>query len=235
MSSIDEKFSPDLNQSQIFSSGEGDAWFKRNEAHLLMLEKSEKSEDVRYLCEALGPFKKGINRILEVGCSNGVKLEAICSHLGAVGVGIEPSAMAVDAGNAREKSVDVTLRVGTGEKLPCDSEEFDLVYFAFCLYLFDRKTLMQSLAEADRVLKPGGFLVITDFDPGVEYKRPYSHFQGVFSYKQDYSAFYTQSGLYYLAGKNCFSHRKSHFDAVPDERVSTSILYKEANPYPIHS
>ena len=222
-----------MDQKQIFASGEGDAWFKRNVTHLQTIEQTACSEDVRYICDTLQPFSKGIQRTLEIGCSNGMKLETICHRLGSVGLGVELSPMAVQAGNAREKIADVTLRVSSGEKLPCESAEFDLVYFAFCLYLFDRNTLMQSLAEADRVLKPGGFLVITDFDPGLQYKRPYSHFQGMFSYKQDYSAFYMQSGFYYLVGKHCFSHRSACFDESPDERVSTSILYKEINPYPI--
>lgn len=76
--------------------------------------------------------------------------------------------------------------------------------------------------------------MITDFDPGVMHKRPYSHLEGIYSYKQDYSDFYTQSGLYYLAGKHCFSHRREFFDESPGERVSTSILYKEVDPYPTH-
>lgn len=223
-----------VNQNHIFSRGEGDAWFKRNVSHLQTAEQATQSRDVYYLCDALAPFRESIKRVLEIGCSNGIKLETICGHFDAVGVGVEPSSLAVEVGNARDKSVDVTLQVGTGEKLPCESASFDLVYFAFCLYLFDRKTLMQSLAEADRVLKPGGFLVITDFDPGFHHKRPYAHFQGVFSYKQDYTTYYTQSGLYYLAGKCCFSHRSTCFDELPDERVSTSILYKEVNPYPTH-
>lgn len=193
------------------------------------------SEDVRYICNFLKPFEKEIQKVLEIGCSNGIKLESICHQLNAVGIGIEPSSMAVEAGNKREKIADITLQTGTGDNLLYEDAQFDLVYFAFCLYLFDRNTLMQSLAEADRVLKPGGFLVITDFDPGVMYKRPYSHLDGIFSYKQDYAAFYTQSGLYYLSGKYCFSHRRSFFDESPDERVSTSILYKEANPYPIQA
>jgi ubiquinone/menaquinone biosynthesis C-methylase UbiE len=171
--------------------------------------------------------------VLEIGCSDGLKLDAICYDLDAIGVGIDPSSIAVNAGNTRAKIADITLMQGTGENLPCLSERFDLVYFAFCLYLFDRKSLIQSLAEADRVLKPGGFLVITDFDPGVPYKRPYSHCDGVYSYKQDYTTFYTQSGLYYLAGKTCFSHRVPYLDEIPDERVATSILYKEAEPYPV--
>ena len=190
--------------------------------------------DVQYICETLAPFRERVNKTLEIGCSNGIKLEAICHALDSKGFGIEPSPEAVKSGNARTKLSDLKLQEGTGERLPFKSGEFDLVYFAFCIYLFDRAVLMQSLAEADRVLRPGGFLVITDFDPGYAHKRSYSHFQGVYSFKQDYTKIYTQSELYYLAGKKCYSHRVSSFDEMPDERVSTSILYKEINPYPLN-
>jgi ubiquinone/menaquinone biosynthesis C-methylase UbiE len=177
------------------------------------------------------PFKESLNSILEIGCSNGVKLEEICSKLSAKGNGIEPSEQAVADGNRRPKNSDITLVQGTGDRLPFADQSFDLVYFAFCLYLFDRSSLLQSLAEADRVLKPGGFMAITDFDPGSPRKRSYSHFSGLYSYKQDYASFYTQSSLYYLIGKHSFSHRLNFFDKIADERVSTQLLYKEADPF----
>ena len=114
--------------------------------------------------------------------------------LGAKGVGIEPSEKAVMDGNAMKHDA-VTLVQGTGDSLPFADASFDLVNFAFCLYLFDRNTLLKSLAEADRVLKPGGYMVITDFDPGTQRKRAYSHFPGLFSYKQNYGSLYTSTGL----------------------------------------
>lgn len=223
-----------MSQNEIFTEGEGDAWFSRNQDHIQAIEQVVNSPDVRYALDTLKPFSSRINRVLEIGCSNGIKLETICQYLDAVGVGVEPSPIAIKNGNDRKKLADTNLLVGTGDKLPslCTDASFDLVYFAFCLYLFDRNTLIRSLSEADRVLKPGGFLVITDFDPGSHYKRPYNHFQGVFSYKQDYASFYTQSGLYYLMGKQSFSHRAPNFDELPDERISTSILFKEIDPYP---
>jgi ubiquinone/menaquinone biosynthesis C-methylase UbiE len=222
-----------MNQNQIFSESEGDAWFDRNQEHLQYSDEVTNSPDVRYVLQTLLPFSNRINRVLEIGCSNGVKLEAFCKHLNAVGVGVDPSMIAVNAGNEREKNAKIELLVGTCEKLPGEDASFDVVYFAFCLYLFDRKNLMLSLSEADRVLKPGGFLVITDFDPSFHHKRPYSHLQGLFSFKQNYTSFYVESGLYYLLGKHSFSHRAHIFDENPDERVSTNILYKETEPYPI--
>jgi ubiquinone/menaquinone biosynthesis C-methylase UbiE len=220
-----------MNQNQIFVHGEGDAWFNRNQDHIQTINQVIKSPDVRYILAALTPFRARIGHVLEIGCSNGIKLEAICKSLKASGIGIDPSFVAVNAGNVRKKNANIKLAVGTDDELPYEAASFDLVYFAFCLYLFDRKTLMQSLAQADRVLKPGGFLVITDFDPGFQHKRPYNHLRGVYSYKQDYTSFYTQTGLYYLVEKHSFSHRGSVFDDDPNERVSTSILHKELDPY----
>jgi len=220
-----------LEQGKVFVQEEGDAWFKRNAGKLRATGQAMQSEEVQYILKTLAPFASRMKRVLEIGCSNGLKLEALCDQFNAAGVGVDPSSAAVQAGNMREKTAELTLHVGTSDKLLCESRSFDLVHFAFCLYLVDRNALMQSLAEADRVLKPGGFLVITDFDPSVGHKRPYSHYEGLFSYKQDYAAFYTNSALYHLVGKHSYSHNGSSFDESPDERVATSVLYKEAAPY----
>lgn len=222
-----------MNQNEVFRHTEGNAWYARNKSHLRETAAVTDAPDVTYVCTTLAPFRGQIARVLEIGCSSGLKLETICGNLAATGDGIEPSQVAVDEGNSRAKSVPIRLQAGTGDALPFEAGSFDLVYFAFCLYLFDRSSLLRSLAEADRVLKPGGFLALTDFDPGTRLKRPYSHLDGVYSFKQDYSAVYTNSGLYYLVGKHSYSHRQAHFDEDLGERVSTSILFKEKDPYPV--
>jgi ubiquinone/menaquinone biosynthesis C-methylase UbiE len=222
-----------MNQNQIFARSEGDAWFNRNQGLVKSTDLVVNSPDVQYTLQTLLPFGNRIDKVLEIGCSNGVKLEVICNQLIAVGVGIDPSILAVEDGNEREKNTDIELFVGSAEKLPFEDASFDLVSFSFCLYLFDRSTLLRSLTEADRVLKPGGFLVITDFDPSYQVKRPYSHLEGLFSYKQNYAAFFTQTHLYFLLGKQSYSHRVPYFDESIDERLSTNILYKEPDPYPI--
>jgi SAM-dependent methyltransferase len=218
-----------MKQNSIFLSSEGDAWYKRNQTHLTQINIAEEP-DVSHILSSLLPFKDQIDNILEIGCSSGLKLKKLCDVLDAKGVGIEPSEKAVMDGNAMKHDA-VTLVQGAGDSLPFADASFDLVNFAFCLYLFDRNTLLKSLAEADRVLKPGGYMVITDFDPGTQRKRAYSHFPGLFSYKQNYGSLYTSAGLYYLIGKKSFSHRSPVFDADADERVSTQILYKEKDAF----
>jgi SAM-dependent methyltransferase len=223
-----------MNQNQVFKSGEADGWYQRNKDGLRGKDPAvpQGSVDVGEICSVLAPFKNEISATLEIGCSSGLKLEAICNSLGSSGAGIEPSQLAVDDGNLRLRGTDICLSCGTSDRLPFEAASFDLVIFGFSLYLFDRANLMTALAEADRVLRAGGFLAITDFDPGTNQKRPYIHRAGVFTYKQDYAKTYVESGMYYLISKRSFSHRRPFFDVEPSERVSVSILYKEKDGYP---
>ncbi len=217
-----------MNQSAVFLEGEGDNYFLRNKA---ALDVKSGANEINWLGQALTPFKTKINTVLEIGCSNGSKLEQICGLLDAKGQGIDPSKQAVDEGNRRLSGKGVDLQVGTASRLSFDRGVFDFVYFGFCLYLLDRQDLFSAAAEADRVLKFGGFLAITDFDPIHRHKRAYHHKDGVFSYKQDYSQLFTGSGLYYLVAKNSFSHRQPFFDTDGNERVSTTLLFKEVDAY----
>lgn len=202
---------------------EGDQWYARNRAAL-----NSNHQSVGWLCAQLAPFKAEINAVLEIGCGNGVNLRAICQLLSCRGEGIEPSSLAVQEGNATGGEM-ARLQVGVASRLPYADYQFDLVYFGFCLYLLDRKDLLAAVSEADRVLKPGGFLAITDFDPAVRHARPYRHLPGLMSYKQDYAACFLQNGLYHLVAKHSYSHRQFYFDRATDERVATVLLYKEQN------
>lgn len=221
-----------MSQKSIFLQGEGDSWYSRNAALLNEINPLAPPADVLYLLETLRPFRDEINSVLEIGCSNGVKLQLVCEQFNAIGHGLDPSTAAVEEGNNRRKSAEVNLQVGTSDNLPFETGSVDLVNFAFCLYLVDRDVLLKSIAEADRVLRPGGFLAITDFDPGYKHRRHYNHKDGVFSFKQDYAGLFTGSGLYYLFGKHSFSHRYDCLDKDPNERVSTSLLVKEIEAYP---
>jgi ubiquinone/menaquinone biosynthesis C-methylase UbiE len=218
-------------QSATFLEGEADNYFLRNKAVLDSRATSENGFfEIDWLAQSLTPFKNKINSILEVGSSNGSNLGRICELLHAEGNGIDPSELAVTAGNLKFGGGGrIQLHTGTASRLPFETQSFDFVFFGFCLYLLDRADLFAAIAEADRVLKSGGFLAITDFDPINRQKRAYHHKEGVFSFKQDYSQLFTAGGLYYLAGKISFSHRQLFFDEDGDERVSTTLLFKETD------
>jgi ubiquinone/menaquinone biosynthesis C-methylase UbiE len=217
-------------QESAFLNGEANNWFNRNREGL---RSPDGSIGVNSVTAMLIPFKDEISRMLEIGCSDGSKLRSLCKNLDADAFGIDPSSDAISAGNnVVDSAVQMNLTVGTASDLPFESAFFDVVFFGFSLYLVDRNKLFQAVSEADRVLKPGGFLVIQDFDPGYRYKRPYTHLDGISSYKNSYVDLFSASGHYFEAEKVSFSHSKESFDKDPHERISISLLYKETDAYP---
>ena len=215
-------------QCQIFLEGEGDRWFDRNRSTLNQQKSFYENETIK---RVLGSHRERIGHILEIGCGNGVKLADLCQFFAAQGHGIDPSSEAVREGMDKFPNVNVHLDVSIASHIPHGDASMDLVYFGFCLYLVDRTEILKAVAEADRVLKSGGFLAILDFDPGNRHKRAYHHKPGLFSYKTSYADFFTASGHYYLVAKDSFSHSEHAFSLDSDERVSICILYKEPEPY----
>ncbi len=216
-------------QTNIFLQGEADSWYQRNKGALAA---RTTFHEIDVLCRTLAAFKPEIRSILEIGCGNGAKLNQLSGFFEAQGHGIDPSAQAVEDGNRSFGGTGrVQLSVSSADTLPFADKHFDLVYFGFCLYLVDRDDLLSAVAAADRTLRKGGFLAITDFDPRHRHKRAYHHREGVFSYKQAYSDLFTASGLYHLVAKHSFSHQAEHFTRDADERVALSILHKELEPY----
>jgi len=219
-----------IDQKDAFSDGEGDVWFARNKGNLM---NKGLMQDLDCIKNSIGPYKNQINSILEIGCSNGRKLEELSSFFDAFGYGLDPSSAAINDAKARVASnaKDLHFQVGKSVALPYADAKFDLVFFGFCLYLVDRDEIFRTIAEADRVLKKGGFLVILDFDPAKQHKRPYIHKEGLFSFKTSYADFFLNNGHYYLVAKESFSHAAHYFSINSDERVSTCILFKELDAY----
>lgn len=220
-----------IKQSQIFIQGEGDSYFQRNQNNM---ESAIDQYSIEKLIDSLSPFKSNIHQILEIGCSTGNKLRRLCEFFDANGLGIDPSGKAIEVGNQENKKEareNVRLQVGTADILPLEDQSMDLVFFGFCLYLLDRSDIFKAIAEADRVLKPGGFIAILDFDPNGRSKNHYSHKEGIYSYKNAYADLFTGSGHYYLVSKHSMSHSNTFFVSDNNERVALQILYKEHDAY----
>lgn len=143
--------------------------------------------------------------------------------------GIEPSKKAIDHGNAmlKQRNIEkVGLRQGYSDELPYSDAFFDMVYLGFCLYQVDRNKLLKTISECDRVLKKGGYCVITDFDTPVRYLRENIHNREMPTYKADYSEMLLPYG-YTLVHKVMYSHSTEGFWEEVQERVSTQIFFKE--------
>jgi SAM-dependent methyltransferase len=203
------------SQRDAFLAGEADAWFARNETPIPTPEER---------LTRLRAHLPDTPSVLEMGCSDGRKLAEVADRRPGRYVGIDPSAAAIAAGRTRWP--DLELHVGSADALPVD-ERFDAVILGFFLYLCDRELLPRVVAEADRVLRDGGALVIVDFDPPSPRRRRYRHHDGIWSYKMDYPSLFLALPSYSLAEKVPFSEHGAGWTADESERIAMSILRKE--------
>jgi ubiquinone/menaquinone biosynthesis C-methylase UbiE len=100
-------------------------------------------------------------QVLEVGCGTGV-ITAMIAELPGVAraVGVDPSPYFV--ARARDRAPDVRFEVADGRALPFEDGAFDGVVFATTLCHIPEPE--RALAEARRVLRPGGTLAVYDGD-----------------------------------------------------------------------
>jgi ubiquinone/menaquinone biosynthesis C-methylase UbiE len=206
------------NQKNIFTTTEGNAWFTRNQKKILV-SSNEKVERAKIL----NSFISDKDHILEIGCACGTNLNTLLKHKQVQCYGVDPSFEAVRVGS--QYSPQLTLLQGTADELPFLDEQFEIVWFGFCLYLIDRKLLFKTITEADRVLKDNGILLITDFDPQFPSTSPYIHKKGLNSYKMDYSKLFLANPSYHLLEKNISCINKALY-SPPKDIVSTWIMRK---------
>lgn len=99
----------------------------------------------------------------DLGCGTGEVLERILPVAGHV-IGVDGSARMLDLARRRfaDDTARVSLRIGDLEHLPLRDGEADFVSINMVLHHISAPEA--ALEEARRVLRPGGRIVITDFD-----------------------------------------------------------------------
>lgn len=217
-----------MEQKEIFRDGEGDSYFARNREKLAAAAARAAADPVLEVLRRRGVRPR---TALEIGCSNGWRLEALRRESGTRCHGIDPSPQAVAEGTAAYPHL--SLAEGTADRLAFPDGMFDLVVFGFCLYLCDRQDLFRIAAEADRVLVEGGSLAILDFYPPFPYRNSYAHRPGLSSYKMDYSSLFRWNPAYTLVSQAVFASPEVADPVAPDERHAVSLLRKDSrDAYP---
>lgn len=175
-----------MMQKDIFMQGEGNAWLNRNRDII------GKHDPVSELIE-----ENGIRpaRILEVGCADGWRLAKLRERYGAEVFGVEPSRQAcIEAIKSRVPAYQMTACC-----LPIFGSGFDMIIYGFCLYMADPKDWFTIVAEGDRALADGGYLIVHDFiAPEKPYAKHYEHRDGVLAYHVDFANLWLAHPLYGL-------------------------------------
>jgi ubiquinone/menaquinone biosynthesis C-methylase UbiE len=98
--------------------------------------------------------------VLEVAIGTGRNLPFYPKEVRLTGVDLSPAMLEFAQARARELGIEADLRVGDAQALPFPDEVFDTVVItlSLCTIPDDRK----ALAEATRVLRPGGRLLLLE-------------------------------------------------------------------------
>ncbi len=218
-------------QDNIFARSEGDRWFERNRG---ALQTFNPADDMPL--KLMEFYELRPRCALEIGAANGFRLAAIQRRFGARVVAVELSEEAVEDGKSRFPLV--TFVRGTASSVPVQ-ETFDIVIVNFVFHWIDRLNLLRTVAEVDRLLHDGGFLIIGDFYPSNYVQVPYHHLPTgiVQTYKQNYAEVFLSSGLYHPVCLMTGHHASKKPDAEvrEDERIGTWLLRKELQRHYISS
>jgi len=141
-------------------------------------------------------LRAGAGRVLDLGAGSGrstlMVLQARpAARVTAVDIyrgyfGIDDNTPARIMANARVAGVDARLDVKTADirALPFADSSYDAAVSAFVIDHLDREGVTRSLAEASRVLRPGGefLLIVLNVDTWVKVAYPMPHGHGYFSH-----------------------------------------------------
>jgi ubiquinone/menaquinone biosynthesis C-methylase UbiE len=107
--------------------------------------------------------------VLDIGCGTGtlaVLIKRLHPRIGVTGLDPDPRALARAKRKAARARVAVGFERGFAESLPYADAAFDRVFSSMMFHHLGRDQRPAALAEARRVLKPGGRLEFLDFAGG---------------------------------------------------------------------
>lgn len=110
------------------------------------------------------------DRVLDLGCGTGALSAEVANDLatGAV-IGLDAAPAMVNVARRKHGGERCRFEVGLVEDLPFEAEAFDIVVSSMTFHHLPLDLKERALAEAWRVLKPGGRLVVIDLDRPVNW------------------------------------------------------------------
>jgi SAM-dependent methyltransferase len=100
-------------------------------------------------------------RVIDVGCGDG-SLARLMARFGAKVLGVECSPRQLAKARAADPEAGAEIVEGVGQALPADDESADSVVFFNSLHHIPIAFQAKAMAEAARVLKPGGEVYVSE-------------------------------------------------------------------------
>jgi ubiquinone/menaquinone biosynthesis C-methylase UbiE len=126
-----------------------------------------KFRELRQRTASLARLQPG-DAVLDVGCGTGTLAMEVARRVGRAGrvAGVDPGTQQIARARlkAARRNVPIEFKIVVIEQLPFPDQTFDVVFSTLMMHHLPASLKRQGLAEIARVLKPGGRLVIADFN-----------------------------------------------------------------------
>jgi ubiquinone/menaquinone biosynthesis C-methylase UbiE len=120
---------------------------------------------LRRMTVGLAGVKAG-DTVLEVGCATGTLTLAAKQAAGpsgrVFGIDIIPGMIEASQRKAAQANVEITFKLGSIDSIPFPDDHFDEVMCSFMIFHMSDETRRKGIAEIQRVLKPGGRMLLLD-------------------------------------------------------------------------
>lgn len=150
--------------------------------------------------------------VLDIGCGTGLLLleaEMIIGQGGmAVGLDVEPAMIAKAKQHAAENNSRAQFEVASIDHIPYADNSFDVILSTLMYHHLTEEQKAAGLPELQRVLKPGGHLLIVDLNPS------------------------RRSIVSYLPGHNQLDRQDYVRDIITGEMRTAGFIAVKAGPHP---
>lgn len=185
-------------ETNPFATGEGDAWYHRNKDTLeaYQMDKDPVHQLVKSILE-----DPECNYLVDIGCSSGDRLSAMCAAYKKVGLGMDLSNDAIKH-NVNKLDNNIIWEVGSlinwNWKHYQLMDKYQLIMTIFVWHWLPREELLGSMDNLTKKTRPGDYLVIGDFRANHRTRRKYHHLPNndVWTWKAPYDQMLIITGLW---------------------------------------
>ena len=182
-----------------------------------------------------------ISAVLEIGCTTGFRLDKCRRRFQANCAGLDVSSAAITEGRSLYPELRLELGAAPRGLQAWDAHTFDAVVLGHFLHLFPREDLFELAAQVDRVLRPGGHIVVMDFLFPYESRLDYHHHAALGLYKGNPTRPWLWHPSYALVGRRVYELAEDPPEAQDPRswqtvdvirKLSIDESYPEANGLP---
>ena len=204
-----------------FTGEDGDSWYNRNKDIVSKVNLTDKiiAENIeRYVNNGASID------ILEIGCSDGSRLNRLHERVDANLFGIDISSRAIGEGKCKFKDISLTCNNFLDESY--EGQKFDVVICGFFLYYILKEDLSRIVFKIDSILKDNGHLIMTDFFSKEYMEKKCTHRENLFMHKMDHSKLFLAYPNYAHISRHTISDVLSFDIKDLDRRVTVDVLQK---------